>query len=346
MELPLPLLTLACLFCFATGALDRVGAKPSALFVFGDSYADTGNHNPYIPVLNRPWKLPYGSTWPGEGTGRYSDGKVFTDYFAAFLGLSTPMTYRKVQSTKAYEETMNGINFAYGGSGMFRTFGPLIPKISSQIEQFKDLIQSGFLSKELISSSFVLLVVCGNDYTAYGEQHENDEGIMDFVPNVTSEVDGTLKALYELGVRKFGVTNMAPYGCYPKVTSKNNYNSCDHTQHGRTVLHNKLLTQHILDLKKLFSDLEIMILDLQRAFEVVLHGEFAQDDYINEECNFRKSMSLRPCCDGKCGEKDYLGRHLYTICNSTKEFLFWDNVHPTQAGWEAISKVLFGPSPC
>ncbi|MCO5568907.1 hypothetical protein L7F22_022609 [Adiantum nelumboides] len=174
-RLVLQLATLsALLLCFAPRGL--VDARPRALFVFGDSYADTGNHSPYVPVLNRPFKLPYGSTWPGEGTGRYSDGKVFTDFFAEYLGFpSAPMTYRIAKGKKQYEEGMHGINFAYGGSGMFSTFGPIIPRMNAQIQQFRDLIVNRFLTKDLIAESMILFVVCGNDYTAYGDNHPNDE---------------------------------------------------------------------------------------------------------------------------------------------------------------------------
>ena len=59
----------------------RDHSRLSGLFVFGDSYADTGNHDPTDPSLSSTWRFPYGSTWPGIPTGRFSDGRVLTDYF-------------------------------------------------------------------------------------------------------------------------------------------------------------------------------------------------------------------------------------------------------------------------
>ena len=55
------------------------------LFVFGDSYVDTGNNRKSV---GSSWKDPYGITFPGKPTGRFSDGRVFTDFLgscAAFL---------------------------------------------------------------------------------------------------------------------------------------------------------------------------------------------------------------------------------------------------------------------
>ncbi|KAE9619298.1 putative carboxylesterase [Lupinus albus] len=50
------------------------------LFVFGDSYVDTGNN------LNASsYKLPYGMTYPGTPNGRYGDGRILTDYIGNIL---------------------------------------------------------------------------------------------------------------------------------------------------------------------------------------------------------------------------------------------------------------------
>ncbi|KAL0309555.1 UNVERIFIED_CONTAM: GDSL esterase/lipase [Sesamum radiatum] len=50
--------------------------RPTKLFVFGDSYADTGNIR---KSLGNSWKEPYGSTFR-KARGRFSDGRILTDY--------------------------------------------------------------------------------------------------------------------------------------------------------------------------------------------------------------------------------------------------------------------------
>lgn len=47
------------------------------LFVFGDSYVDAGNCPRSGSVS---WRQPYGITFPGKPYGRFSDGRVLTDY--------------------------------------------------------------------------------------------------------------------------------------------------------------------------------------------------------------------------------------------------------------------------
>ncbi|KAK8546278.1 hypothetical protein V6N13_067504 [Hibiscus sabdariffa] len=56
------------------------------MFVFGDSYADTGNNR---IALAAAWKYPYGITFPGKPAGRFSDGRVSTDFIGKLLYFSS-----------------------------------------------------------------------------------------------------------------------------------------------------------------------------------------------------------------------------------------------------------------
>lgn len=52
------------------------------LFVFGDSYVDTGNTK---PDGRGAWAFPYGITYPGKPSGRFSDGHISTDFLGTAL---------------------------------------------------------------------------------------------------------------------------------------------------------------------------------------------------------------------------------------------------------------------
>ncbi|EPS64111.1 hypothetical protein M569_10670 [Genlisea aurea] len=56
--------------------------RPEKLFVFGDSYADTGNLR---KSLGQSWDRPYGITNPGRPAGRFSDGLILTDYLGMYF---------------------------------------------------------------------------------------------------------------------------------------------------------------------------------------------------------------------------------------------------------------------
>ncbi|KAL2505628.1 GDSL esterase/lipase [Abeliophyllum distichum] len=138
------------------------GFRPTKLFVFGDSYADTGNVR---KSLANSWKEPYGTTFPGKPAGRFSDGRVLTDYLAKFLGLKSPIAYTWM---KLGEKRLHyGMNFAYGGSGVFNTYN-LLPNMSTQISFFEKLMNNDLVyTKWDLQSSLVLVALAGNDYAAY-----------------------------------------------------------------------------------------------------------------------------------------------------------------------------------
>ncbi|KAL2907184.1 hypothetical protein RDABS01_005894 [Bienertia sinuspersici] len=58
--------------------------KVPAIIVFGDSIVDSGNNN-YIATLVKINFPPYGRDFPGGvSTGRYSNGKIPSDFFGMF----------------------------------------------------------------------------------------------------------------------------------------------------------------------------------------------------------------------------------------------------------------------
>lgn len=57
--------------------------------------------------------------------------------------------------------------------------------------------------------------------------------------------------------------------------------------------------------------------------------------------------ALKPCCLGAsdsirfCGDVDPQGKPMFSVCNDAATSLFWDAIHPSQAGWIAITQILF-----
>ncbi|KAJ4835681.1 hypothetical protein Tsubulata_036474 [Turnera subulata] len=85
------------------------------LFVFGDSFADTGNFQA-IKRPGNPFNYPLGMTWPGKPTGRQSDGYVLTDIIALFFNMTSALPTYSLWEKKsvAESELKNGMNFAFG----------------------------------------------------------------------------------------------------------------------------------------------------------------------------------------------------------------------------------------
>ncbi|KAK4478597.1 hypothetical protein RD792_014085 [Penstemon davidsonii] len=321
-------------------------SRPTKLFVFGDSYADTGNLR---KSLASSWKQPYGLTFPGKPAGRFSDGRVLTDYFAKFFGLKSPIAYTLMKmGGNNNNKVRNGMNFAFGGSGVFDASGNSSPNMSTQIDFFKKLIMikinesNTIYTKRDLKSSVVLVTLVGNDYAAYTARPDaTAQGLRSFIPLVVNQLAANLKRIKEMGACKIVVTALQPLGCLPQMTQLSSFKQCNATQNLVVNYHNLLLQQAVSKLNNETKHIHhsIFILDLFDSFTTVLNQK---GDYQGD---LKFETPLKPCCMGisrgySCGSVDGNGTKMYTVCSDPKSSFFWDALHPTQAGWRAVYMVL------
>ncbi|XP_073276032.1 GDSL esterase/lipase At5g03610-like isoform X1 [Primulina huaijiensis] len=311
------------------------GFRPTKLFVFGDSYADTGNIR---KTLANSWNIPYGITFPGKPAGRFSDGRVLTDYVAKSLGLKTPIPYawRKIGAKKL----RYGMNFAFGGSGVFDTLGALLPNMTTQIDFFENLVNESVYTKWDLQSSVVLVSLAGNDYAAFLQNGGTIQGLQGFIPRVVNQLAVNLKRISEFEARKIVVTALQPLGCLPRITQLTSFQQCNTTQNTAVQFHNLLLRQAVAKLNNETKRSNIFVLDLYDSFTTILDQK---NDLKAGKLKFESP--LKPCCLGtcaecSCGSLDDKGKKLYTVCSDPKSAFFWDSSHPTQAGWRAVYTTL------
>ncbi|KAK2454804.1 GDSL esterase/lipase [Trifolium repens] len=262
------------------------------LFVFGDSYVDTGNTK-----KNKPgsWKEPYGITSPGKPTGRFSDGRVLTDFIAKYLRLRTPITHKLWNNTIVPKHYLKyGMNFAYGGT------------------------------------------VAGNDYNHYLATNGSLPGFPSFIASVVKQTTTILIHLQSLGFKRIVVGGLQPLGCLPQATAQTSFQSCNSTFNDLVTLHNNLLNQSVTKLNQESNDHNTFtILDIFDGFRTVLNNPSSHN--IKER--------LKPCCFGvsseyNCGSVDENNVKKYLVCENPESTFFWDRLHPTQAGWNAVYSEL------
>ncbi|KAK3226796.1 hypothetical protein Dsin_006658 [Dipteronia sinensis] len=290
--------------------------KLSKLFVFGDSYADTGNLGRSV---GRSWKEPYGITFPGKPTGRFSSGRVLTDYLAKFVGIKSPIPYKLRRVGGKY--LTNGMNFAYGGTGVFQSTSPL-PNMTTQIGFFQQLIKEEvYNSLEIQQSSAAIL------------------GFPSFITQVVKELVLNLKRIQGLGLKKVAVTTLQPSGCVPQITVASSFQKCNGTLNSLASFHNLLLKQSVAKLNNETKETTIVIIDLYSAFMTVFNNK---SDHLGSS---KFENPLKPCCVGisngdLCGNVDESGTKKYKVCENPEAAFFWDTVHPTQEGWRSVYSAL------
>lgn len=304
----------------------------SKLFVFGDSYADTGNIK---RGLANSWKHPYGITFPGKPAGRFSDGRVLTDYIAKYLKVKSPVPYslRKLMP----QHLKYGMNFAFGGTGVFDTLNPG-PNMTTQINFFQQIIKDKVYTASEINNSVALVSVAGNDYTRYTVTNGSVEGLPSFIASLINQTITNIIRIKGLGVKKVIVNNLQPIGCLPSMTASSSFKQCNETSNNLlTLYHNTLLTQAVTKLNQQTKhhSKPFLVLNLYDSFMSVL----------NHPSTHNIQDKLRPCCVGVsskyfCGSVDENNVKKYLVCEKPKSAFFWDLVHPTEAGWHAVYNKL------
>ncbi|KAG6758693.1 hypothetical protein POTOM_039052 [Populus tomentosa] len=165
------------------------------LFVFGDSNFDTGN---WPRDVRGPWKEPFGKTFPGKPNGRASDGRVLTDHTASFLGIESPTPYQLKNTSKSIQQ---GLNFAYGGSGVFPTWAK--DSLTVQIDRFEQLLKENVYSQRDLDNSVALVSTGANDYPFYFTAKKGSkDGLPAFTEGLVIQLAADLQRINRLGVKK------------------------------------------------------------------------------------------------------------------------------------------------
>ncbi|KAK9131509.1 hypothetical protein Sjap_011996 [Stephania japonica] len=196
--------------------------KTSAFFIFGDSTVDPGNNN-YLQTIpeNTAATKPYGQNGFFDGpTGRFSDGRVITDFIAEYAKLPLIPPYLQPSA-----EFTNGANFASGGAGILsETNQGLVIALQTQLKYFEEVQKTlseklgDEKTKELISEAVYFFSIGSNDYMGgylgnpkMRELHPPEEYVGMVIGNLTNAI----QMLYGKGARKFGFLSLSPLGCLP-----------------------------------------------------------------------------------------------------------------------------------
>ncbi|KAH8960969.1 hypothetical protein BDL97_05G025700 [Sphagnum fallax] len=294
-------------------------------FVFGDSYADTGNLPKSGPYVGSSWLYPYGITWPHYPDGRFCDGKLQTDFFAELLGIPTPPPYLYLTG----QSIAHGVNFATGGSGVTYALGP--NPLGTQVDNLELFLRTDPYSKVALANSISFVAVDGNDYTTFNGNISNTEEYLVYINRIVAGISFNLQRLYNIGLRDVMVSNLLRPGCTPLYSQKYNYTMCDTSLDSIAQIHNGLLLSAVEKINARNPGARFIILDQYAAF--------AQIYTQAKAAGF--SDGLVPCCQGlgnnSCADTDpATGKPLSTVCKRREKALFWDSEHPTMAAWEYI----------
>ncbi|KAK1398682.1 GDSL esterase/lipase [Heracleum sosnowskyi] len=315
--------------------------KFSSILVFGDSLVDTGNNN-FLPLsVLKANHYPYGESFPGGiATGRFSDGKLMSDFLAEALGLKQtvpPFTDPNLPQS----ELPTGVCFASAGSGYDDTTSEtqVIPVTQQYQTHFKSYKQRligmvGELNaKNILQNSLVFSVAGSNDVAL--NYYANPaaiyfHGTMDEYQNaLIDNIQTFIKSLYEDGCRNMAIAGLPPV-CNP--LDLGGLIGCLFNKGSDANVYNTKLQAMLTELQPTLPGSKLVYADIftpmeELALNPFLHG--IQYPIGPGCCGNGLFPRMGPTCD------------IYApLCGNPSNHFFWDAVHPTQTVYRYMSDYL------
>ncbi|KAG1360991.1 GDSL esterase/lipase EXL3-like [Cocos nucifera] len=318
---------------------DQTAARVPAVFAFGDSIVDAGNNNMLLTTAKCNFP-PYGRDFTGhKATGRFSNGKIPTDFIASLLGVKELLPAYLDPEIKE-QDLLTGVNFASGGAG-FDNLTAEIPSVFSlwdQLEMFKEYkrkleaIVGEERAANIVAESVCAIFAGSNDLmttyftTSIRALSYDLPSYIDFLLQATSSF---VEELYNLGARRIGVAGVPPIGCAPaQRTLKGGIaRDCVDAYNQASIKFNSELSMELERLATYHAGAKIIYIDVYNpVLELILHPS----DYGFKEAK-------KGCCGTGLIEATILCNNLSPFtCPDATKYLFWDGFHPTERGYEIL----------
>ncbi|NP_001146030.1 GDSL esterase/lipase EXL3 [Zea mays] len=351
MELGGTAMSLLLLLVLAASPLQQAravgGGRPRvpAILVFGDSIVDTGNNNAVLTLTKSNFR-PYGKDLNGGvPTGRFSNGRIPTDFVASRLGLKD-LVPAYLGTDLSDDDLCTGVSFASGGTGYDPLTSTLVAVLPMQEElnmfaEYKERL-AGVVGDEAAAAGIVaesLFLVCAgsddianNYYLAPVRPLQYD--ISAYVDFLVEQACDFIRQLYQQGARRIAVLGMPPVGCVPsqRTLAGGLARDCDPARNHAAQLYNSRLKEEVVLLQKELACQRIGYVDIYDVLQ----------DMITNPCKYGFEVSTRGCCGTGDLEVSLLCNQLTApTCPDDREYVFWDSFHPTEKAYEIIVDYLF-----
>ncbi|GAB2211107.1 hypothetical protein Droror1_Dr00016398 [Drosera rotundifolia] len=322
-----------------------------AILVFGDSTMDPGN-NDYIATTFRSNFAPYGRDFANhEATGRFTNGRLVTDFVASYLGIKKYVP-AYLDLSLSDQELLTGVSFASGGNG----YDPLTPQLSGvismqrQLEYFKEYksriekLVGGEKADYIVKSAGYVISAGTNDfvvnyYSTTLPVRRNTYSVGEYQKFLLQNVQEFIQGLWKEGSRKMAVVGLPPMGCLPDVITTNS----------RSIFQGRECVESLSSISREYNQQFQSQLDvLQRQFAAEdQNTKLAYIDIYTPIANMVQEPSKygfeevnRGCCGTGYVETIFLCNPISTTCTDDSKYVFFDAIHPTEKAYNIIFQYI------
>ncbi|XP_024521778.1 GDSL esterase/lipase At3g48460 [Selaginella moellendorffii] len=345
-------------------ALGGIKQVPT-IFQFGDSLSDAGNSLIAFPhTYKRLNTSPYGETFFHHPAGRESDGRLIVDFLAEGYGLPLLDPYLLLSKGRNWR---HGVNFAAGGAsalplrfydqhnislaGSRHTF-----PLDIQLRWFQDFQNVSMLRSnqgrrthpslhDFSQALYIVGEIGGNDYGFMKKSGLDYPQMMEFVPFVVQAIRDLIQNLYNLGARKFLVTNIPRQGCNPsflvsrRPSDRLDELGCIADFNALNAHHNSLLREAVDDLRVSLAGASIAHADFYSAIEPILRNpqSYGFTEPRTVCCGTPWLTQVVDCVDG--GMINGILTKGQT-CADPSVHIYWNGVHFTEHLYNIVANAF------
>ncbi|KAJ6723764.1 GDSL-LIKE LIPASE/ACYLHYDROLASE [Salix koriyanagi] len=330
------MLSISCILRFAQIfiLIATIQAKIPAVIVFGDSSVDSGNNN-FIPTIARSNFEPYGRDFSGGlPTGRFSNGRIATDFISQALGLR-PAVPPYLDPAYNISDFAVGVTFASAATG----YDNETSSVLSVIPLWEQLLfYKGYQKKlraylgeskadETINEALYMISIGTNDflenYYAFPGRRPTEYTTSQYENFLAGIAENFVRELYGLGARKISLGGLPPMGCMPLERNTNLMGGRECVQRYNTVAleFNDKLSKMVMKLNKELPGINLVFSNPYFVFMRI----------IRRPSLYGFEATSVACCATGMYEMGYAcAQNSLLTCSDADKYVFWDSFHPTQ----------------
>ncbi|KAL6638934.1 hypothetical protein ACP70R_023570 [Stipagrostis hirtigluma subsp. patula] len=317
--------------------------KVSAIVVFGDSTVDPGNNN-YIPTVIKSNFPPYGRDFDGGiATGRFSNGRLVTDFISEAFGLP-PSVPAYLDPSCHIDQLSKGVSFASGGAGLDDLTSQATSAISlrHQLELFKTykeklkVAKGETLANDIITEALYYFSIGNNDiginYFALPVRRAQFTPAQ-YAAYLVGRARAAVRDVYDVGARKIVLAGLLLVGCLPAQRTLNHDKpgECDERHNQFARMFNAELQEAVRRLNGELAGAQVVYAEKYSVMSAILANP--------KEYGFENAA--QGCCGTGLVETSFLcALDAPLTCKDANKYVFFDSAHPTQKTYNIEARAM------